>query len=38
MTVNIHGYSEQLEIIKALDAFFDNSSQKAAVTELDNLY
>ena len=38
MTVNIHGYSEQLEIIKALDvASSIIAARKQQLTELDNL-
>ena len=38
MTVNIHGYSEQLEIIKALDAASSIiAARKQQLTELDNL-
>lgn len=38
MTVNIHGYSEQLEIIKALDAASSIIvARKQQLTELDNL-
>ena len=38
MTVNIHGYSEQIEIIKALDAASSIiAARKQQLTELDNL-
>ena len=38
ITVNIHGYSEQLEIIKALDAASSIiAARKQQLTELDNL-
>lgn len=38
MAVNIHGYSEQLEIIKALDAASSIiAARKQQLTELDNL-
>ena len=38
MTVNIHGYSEQLKIIKALDAASSIiAARKQQLTELDNL-
>ena len=38
MTVNIHGYSEQLEIINALDAASSIiAARKQQLTELDNL-
>lgn len=38
MTVNIHGYSEQLKIIKALDATSSIiAARKQQLTELDNL-
>ena len=38
MTVNIHGYSKQLEIIKALDAASSIiAARKQQLTELDNL-